>query len=497
MPNKHRANIITIIFLLLISSGSYTAQAKHNNAKTQPDSIPLASGLWQGQGSCNGQSYPTQLEIQQDDTLFTATLKSPVASGMAIHYIKGEYSPTDKQFNCADIGTDRDKPAGDPPPPISHYEFRLVEDGTKLVGSAQIDPTSKMLFLFSKASDTNPPMDGPKTINSSSSRRVLIMAPPESLRANQAAAFIYESKSDREAGNLDESRKLLEQACLLDPNLNSSTVHTELGQTLQQLDELNLALNEYQTALSFKPDMASAMFNVAACYSQLGYLNESIALLQDFLNKYPDGERAEAAKRMLISIQKSPKLQDNPNSPDYYINALASQAARWAADKQPIKVFIESGKKVEGYDPSFDDQLTNAFDQWCAVTNNRLAWTLTNKKKKANIVCHWISDRSELKNANGAELGQTLLKYYPDPANLGKYLILNAEMALSTTNFDKKKVLTKDQIQSLCLHEVGHALGIKTHSSNNNDVMFFMIKSHVTTQLSPRDKATLIRLYSY
>jgi len=58
---------------------------------------------------------------------------------------------------------------------------------------------------------------------------------------------------------------------------------------------------------------------------------------------------------------------------------------------------------------------------------------------------------------------------------------------------DKEKMLSED----ICLHEVGHTLGLNGHSANPKDVMFYSMNSdNPITALSARDKSTMARLYA-
>lgn len=542
MHTAHKTIIAATIWLSLQSAGYCATSTMSDNTRPGAQSsiqnssnptIPVAAGIWQGQGCFNTQTYPVSLEIKQDDSLITATLKSPMAGSTAIHYIKGNYSADQKQFDCADIGTDRDTHSAPMPLPISHYEFHLVEEGTKLVGSAQIDPYSKMWFTFTKSNGVFRPIisnspaspgqvPAPLSNNSVNPGQVSANVPTinapannspsssflqssglqgsmplaDAQRTNQAAALVNQSKALREANKLQECRALLEQACLLDPNLNSPCVHNDLGITLQQLGELKLALKEFQTTLSFKPDMPPALYGVANCYFQLGDMDQAADSLKDYLSKYPDMPNSDGAKRMLISLQATPRLRDDPSANDYYVSAITDKKAIWAPDRQPITIYVEPGDKVEGYQPSFQQALFTAFDKWVAASNNRISWTLISKKKKPDIVCRWVSNRDKFRNPAGAELGETILNYIANPRYPNQAYIKDVNMLLCTINLDAKTVMNDEQMAYLCLHEVGHALGIKSHSSNNNDVMFFMMKSHLVTELSPRDKATILHLYS-
>ncbi len=335
-----------------------------------------------------------------------------------------------------------------------------------------------------------------QTIESQQSSFPSSQAPNYAHNTNQAAFLSNESTALREAGKLQEAKAKLEEACLLDPNQNSAVVHSNLGLTLLQMGNIDQSRTEFFKALSFNSDMPVALYSIGSCYFQERNVDQAKYYLQEFLKKYPEYQTSDAAKRMLVSLQNVTRLADDPNASDYYPSAVTNKIAKWSLDKMPLKIFIESGKHVDGYQSSFNYDLITALDKWMSASDHLLSWQLTSKKKKADIICHWCSDKHTFMEPNGAELGQTLSKSLLDPRRPYQNFIKDVDMSLCTKNLDGTKVLNDEQMTYLCLHEVGHALGIKTHSSNGNDVMFFMMKSHVSTDLSNRDKATILRLYS-
>ena len=57
--------------------------------------------------------------------------------------------------------------------------------------------------------------------------------------------------------------------------------------------------------------------------------------------------------------------------------------------------------------------------------------------------------------------------------------------------------LTDNRMRTVCLHEVGHVLGMGGHTTNPEDIMFYTSSlADVPKHLSARDRATLVRLYS-
>ncbi len=317
-------------------------------------------------------------------------------------------------------------------------------------------------------------------------------------RNAQAKPLINQGKSLQEAGQYEQSRLLLEQACSFDPNRNSAVAHANLAITLERLGDYQSAKAQYLVAFQFSPDRPTILYNLALCCEQMGQIDEAIAYLRDYLKKDPSGKFYSEATRLIAQLQTVSRISDNPNTPDYFASAVGNKIARWSTARN-IKVFIEPSERVLGYDPLFKQALIDAFSQWMKAINNYLPLQLTSSEQEANIVCYWVSDRSQyrhLTTAVGAEGGKTHYLWVRDPYHPGEYLINNVEIGICTMNLSGKTPMTTDQARSICLHEIGHALGLSGHSSNNNDAMFFAESFYrPVTQLSDRDKATIARLY--
>jgi predicted Zn-dependent protease len=73
--------------------------------------------------------------------------------------------------------------------------------------------------------------------------------------------------------------------------------------------------------------------------------------------------------------------------------------------------------------------------------------------------------------------------------------VTHAKIKLLTTDNDGK-AYTMDVLSATAVHEVGHALGMKEHSSNPNDMMFFSTTRNVREGLTDRDIATIKAVYT-
>jgi predicted Zn-dependent protease len=69
------------------------------------------------------------------------------------------------------------------------------------------------------------------------------------------------------------------------------------------------------------------------------------------------------------------------------------------------------------------------------------------------------------------------------------------DISIVTKDFSGKAI-ADEEIRRVCLHEVGHALGLHRHSSNNFDIMFFSETKAGSPALTQRDRNTMARLYA-
>ena len=140
-----------------------------------------------------------------------------------------------------------------------------------------------------------------------------------------------------------------------------------------------------------------------------------------------------------------------------------------------------------------------AFDQWTSATQRRITWTLTPNESEANIVCTWAENNANFKTKEKTPDAQGEVSSYDTFVQGGERLIRHTTIVVATYNEITGKLLTEPEAKDVCLHEVGHALGLVGHSPNYHDVMFFITNpggGANNRDLSARDVATINKLYS-
>lgn len=169
---------------------------------------------------------------------------------------------------------------------------------------------------------------------------------------------------------------------------------------------------------------------------------------------------------------------------DNYLNAVTEHGLfRWS-HTSPITVFINPGDNIPSYRPEFEEALRQAFEDWCEATDHKFAFTIQEQENKPDITVTWTNDLHAPEFT--AEAGDCRLSAGPNGLD-------SAKIRLLTVDPFKEAPLGKEALHAVCLHEIGHALGLQGHSGAESDIMFPILRED---SVSPRDRQTLFALYS-
>ena len=149
-------------------------------------------------------------------------------------------------------------------------------------------------------------------------------------------------------------------------------------------------------------------------------------------------------------------------------SALALSKPRW--ETRPIKVYIPGNTY-------YSQIMKNAFLQWQTRTDSAVWFNFLgeNRKNEADITVHFVE-----KNTNCGSLSAIGCTHYKINHH-GFYThndIFIASKSVQQLVGDDGVVATKTtpipsaQVYRVMLHEIGHAIGINTHSSKPGSVMY-------------------------
>lgn len=176
---------------------------------------------------------------------------------------------------------------------------------------------------------------------------------------------------------------------------------------------------------------------------------------------------------------------------DYLADVSKNGMHRWAAERMPLKVYIEEGVCVPGYRSSMKQLLVKSFDEWCRISNGKLSWREVSSPDQADIVCNY-SDTPRKAGPRGFEAGVTNTIIQQNRYT-GQSSIVSATMTILTQW--RGRQFNDSEIYMTALHEVGHAMGMQGHSNEPSDLMYSTVNRQQTPVLTQRDANTIAKLY--
>lgn len=267
------------------------------------------------------------------------------------------------------------------------------------------------------------------------------------------------------------------------PDLKSAIALYDAGRNWAALPILQQATNS-------TPEDYQSWLYLARVYQNIGKLDKAVASYDKYFALAPKSEERDkylAFMDVLKSQLASQKKVIASKAPGEYLSLVTPNGVfKWASTKMPIPVYIGSGSKVPGYSTDFDEAFRSALDEWEMKSNGLVSFKIVDSPDKSDIDVTWTDNLHN--KAMSAESGNTSII-------CGAQGILKARMTLPTIDpFERGHALGKRQLRNICLHEIGHALGLNGHSGYPKDIMHSQLI--VQDGVSPRDLNTLKMLYA-
>lgn len=268
-----------------------------------------------------------------------------------------------------------------------------------------------------------------------------------------------------------------------------------LGMCLVGTGKNDEGIEKFQEALEMEPDLPLALQGMASAYEAKGDLKNAKLYTKRFASKAGSKEAAQAAKDRLPSLQKLMKTAGSADTSDYFFAVSRPYITRWSLTRMPLHVYIEPTSQVANFNPEFGQSITRAFDMWCEASEGKLKWTAVPDESTADIVVRFTADPNEVgmsKSHIEAGVCETsgMRVAGAKISGMGR-----CNIKLLTTNLNGKAV-SPQEMQDTAAHEVGHALGMRQHSSNPEDTMFFAATRSTKNGLTQRDINTIRAVYS-
>jgi tetratricopeptide (TPR) repeat protein len=302
------------------------------------------------------------------------------------------------------------------------------------------------------------------------------------------------------AVDLYNQKKYAEAVALLEETQKGEHGHKKTEQEILAMcyagqGKNQQAIEMFKEILAVDPKQPKIVSALASAYEGMGDLKQARETLKKYLHMEHKGEMAQSAKDRMPVLKKVMKTAGNADGADYFKAVSNKYLTRWSMTRMPLRIYIEPGTGVANYIPDFDKCVPNALDMWCKAMDGKISWTRVEDKANADIEVMYTANPAEVgMSKSHSEAGTCETRVLRQEfAKIGA--VTHAKIKLLTTDNDGK-AYTMDVLSATAVHEVGHALGMKEHSSNPNDMMFFSTTRNVREGLTDRDIATIKAVYT-
>ncbi len=204
------------------------------------------------------------------------------------------------------------------------------------------------------------------------------------------------------------------------------------------------------------------------------------------------GRRGKLSYKSGDSLLRS-KFEIKSAGDNYISNALENgKVRRWHSEKMPIKLYIERAEGVPGYKDFYRTAVKKAMDEWVnKIEGSLLSYKIVNNPKEAHIRITFVPEilkgtkQDFIAGLATPHARNQILNYY--------------DVKLATQVPPDDRPFTQQELYATALHELGHALGIRGHSNNKNDIMYSTTNvnpKNTNVKLSERDINTITLLYT-
>jgi predicted Zn-dependent protease len=282
--------------------------------------------------------------------------------------------------------------------------------------------------------------------------------------SNEAVALLN-------AAQYDQAESKLRTAISLEPTLASA--HCNLGLLLNKTGRAQEAIPHLEYACRQAPEAAAPVVTLAAAYQLCGDLSRAVSIYNEYLQRFPQASDRAVIADIINHLQK--ETQHISQCPD-------NNTGNYHWTKRQLKVYVQPAEGLAGFRPEFNQILQESFLSWSA--SGALNFEFVDNAAQADVECTWTDDVSKM--ASVSEGGEAVLRHRGD-------VISHANVTLLTKRAANQAKLSAAEIKTLCLHEVGHALGLMNHSARPDDVMYCTLTSAANP--SAHDFSSLQKLY--
>jgi tetratricopeptide (TPR) repeat protein len=285
----------------------------------------------------------------------------------------------------------------------------------------------------------------------------------------QAYALTNSAVASMRKNNTRAAIADLRHALSIEPTL--SEAHGLLAITLAREGKTQEAVDQFQMAIVGNPQSMSPRMNLASLYQTTGQLKEALKAYEQVVQDFPQSNQLAAVQERIKLLRKEIDKEAHAGAHDdnrydasnYFGNIADGGVKRWSGSAMPLKVFVSSGEGLNGYRPDYQSILEQSFREWEKSSQGKVRFEFCSSPGQADINCEWVDNPQKLESS--AEGGEAEVRC------LGS-AICKAHIVLSVIDAGSAFPLTGNLVRILCLHEVGHSLGLLGHSGRPQDIMF-------------------------
>jgi tetratricopeptide (TPR) repeat protein len=188
----------------------------------------------------------------------------------------------------------------------------------------------------------------------------------------------------------------------------------------------------------------------------------------------------------VLSILIFLAIAAHASSTDDYFNHITtfSDGKITRFTQMPIRVHIAPVPMgIEGVE-TYLESFRYAMREWEAAADGRIQFQEVEAIDNADIRVQW--QRSGLTQITDTALGKTELTRFSETD-------FEVGMVLALRERGSAALLPPEKMRTVCLHELGHAIGLWGHSPDSASVLFFAATAQRPTD---RDRATLLKVYA-
>lgn len=241
-------------------------------------------------------------------------------------------------------------------------------------------------------------------------------------------------------------------------------------------------------AIRINPKNVNARYYLAQTYLMQKRISDAKGQYNRIIILAPTSDAAILSQKGLFLIKQSElgtnvaAVASNDDLAMYRDNYLdyvlvGGEIKKWASF--PIKVYIEPKKQKTA--------AQKAFEQWQRKSKNLVSFQFVNSAANAQIT---VDFKDKLETSSG---DQSYIAGFSKPYGKGNN-ITHSEIHILAVDPSTKQEIGDYFITFSTLHEIGHSLGFKGHSPNENDVMA-ATSTTAKTDLTQRDLNTLNVFY--